>query len=187
MNYADLTITDFEGSQPSMRVDFGATVTLLDCNFTRNENALGNGAFLELLNEQPQDTIIQLQQCTFQDNKVNIRLRMNEGTDAQPGSLAFVYSDVMLNITHIADNNVSSSLPVSQAPADRNGINGESEWLEMVQQVCSSSSFLLHMSLQVPDDIFACIGALHEPHMLHGVCSGAMQLLLSSPNRHHPG
>jgi hypothetical protein len=118
----------------------------MDCNFTRNENALGNGAFLELLNEQPQDTIIRLKQCTFQDNKVDIRLRMDEGTDAQPGSLAFVYSDITLNITHIAVNNVSSSLPLSQAPADRNGINGESEWLEMVKQVCSSTTLVLHHS-----------------------------------------
>jgi hypothetical protein len=147
---AGLTVADFDDDEP-LSVAEGATVTLVRCSFTRNSEQTefpyahaAIGAY-ELSAEATRGLIvIFLQQCTFKDNHAFYDvLKYSEFVSADE-DFAVIYSDdAALKVLQASlggeHYTTISPEPLSAVPADRLRINCSSAWLQMAQQVCSSS------------------------------------------------
>jgi hypothetical protein len=152
--FAGLTILGFDGYQPALLVDRGATVTLLECSFMKNDEALSNSSSsvyfdADKLPPQTDDTIVRLERCTFDfSNLGSISLTRFMQTGAVPTYTALFYSDAPVEVTldtaepysYTYNITVFFTMDLSNAPAARQGIDRNSTWFQTAQQVCYSCS-----------------------------------------------
>jgi hypothetical protein len=134
-----------------MWINHGATVTMVNCNFTSNNvtsSDTGNAVLsINASNEgeKQQDTIVRLQQCIFKDNYADYDVATNDYEFS-----AFVYgNNATLKVHHNSTNGATQGMirPLAEAPTEREGINGSSPWIQMVKKVCSFGASLLQAHL----------------------------------------
>jgi hypothetical protein len=139
---ADLTLSNFTGAQPSMWIVWGATANLVRCTFANNQYALSVGAVNpRIASAQAKNTLVRLQQCTFEDNYAELPIQTIEGTEPYPEFSALLFSDsASVGVLQVSENGSKiepvSTKPLSDAPIKRPGINGTSSWLQRARQVC---------------------------------------------------
>jgi hypothetical protein len=137
-----------------MWVLWGATVTLSNCLFTRNEYDLAVAASrADIPSGEPQDTIVRLMNCTFEYSGLDYPVYANQGTEIAPEYSTLIYSDGNHEIFQTDGESKSPRLaePLEEAPAGRDGINSTTGWFKMVQEVRSYNILTVHTLNTVTD------------------------------------
>jgi hypothetical protein len=146
-----LLVSDIVSVYGAMWVHNGATVTLVDCTFKNNAiiDPYYNSAILSITavdlsvaDAQLQDSIVLMKGCLFQDNSGAHDIVRDTGSDPYPKYSALLYADASYEVKLVSQNGAQQSLvlnePLSDAPANRQGISETSSWLQMVKKVCPS-------------------------------------------------
>lgn len=119
-----------------MYITNGATVTLVNSEFTRN-TVNSNQALIQVAGVQTENpNILRLQNVSLTDNAVSQLLEV----DANISPEVQIFSDELRAVEYdssVASTSTSfnSTLPLSEAPADRPGITASSPWLVDTQMV----------------------------------------------------
>jgi hypothetical protein len=137
-----------------MWVGDGATVTMVASVFTDNvvHTPANHAAILSVsethpgLGKQQQDTIVRLQQCIFTGSNYAAYFTdadMSSEPAANPDH-DLIFTDGNLQILQVFSSGENRTLgfvgALSEAPAERQGINGTSPWLLRVQVRSFSAS-----------------------------------------------
>jgi hypothetical protein len=149
-----LTIANFYTDASPFWVGDGSTVTCKRCKLFNNTVVLkyansavvsANAVDSTASYSQHQNTILRLEQCTVVENSAEVTFVEYHGNPFYYYN-ALIYSDVAVDVLRVdASEALETSKPLTDAPADRPGIENASPWKSLNTEVRSSTHHAMHL------------------------------------------
>lgn len=137
---------DYVSKDSTVDIYGGATVTFRGSTITRNSvtSTRVEESVIKVYSSNPEldwsqnrSSILYLQETALSENNATYG-ELTAYVDSNAQHEAFIFSDIRRTMINASSASEVATLPLSEAPLDRPGIDASSEWLIGVQEVCNS-------------------------------------------------